>query len=62
MVDAAQRENHQTHLFIANCKPESRILGKPKDEVLYVVKIGRASCRERSVDLGGRRIIKKKRK
>jgi len=23
-------------------------------------KIGRASCRERSVDLGGRRIIKKK--
>src|SRR4030066_1737198 len=24
------------------------------------VKIGRASCRERSVDLGGRRIIKKK--
>src|SRR5439155_11639858 len=27
-----------------------------------VVQIGRASCREKSVDLGGRRIIKKKRK
>src|SRR3989454_2820246 len=26
------------------------------------VRIGRASCRERSVDLGGRRIIKKKKK
>src|SRR2546422_11106442 len=26
------------------------------------VKIGRASCREKSVDLGGRRIIKKKKK
>ena len=36
-VDAARMENHQTHLFIANCKPESRILGKPKDEVLYAV-------------------------
>src|SRR5216684_8163602 len=27
-----------------------------------LVKIGRASCRERGVDLGGRRIIKKKKK
>src|SRR2546430_10315140 len=27
---------------------------------LGAVEIGRASCRERSVDLGGRRIIKKK--
>src|SRR2546430_9146863 len=28
----------------------------------YSGKIGRASCRERGVDLGGRRIIKKKKK
>src|SRR5215469_14491823 len=28
----------------------------------YSNKIGRASCREKSVDLGGRRIIKKKKK
>src|SRR5438876_7533298 len=28
----------------------------------YRSEIGRASCRERSVDLGGRRIIKKKKK
>ena len=27
-----------------------------------LVEIGRASCREKSVDLGGRRIIKKKKK
>src|SRR2546426_10625233 len=29
---------------------------------LLAPKIGRASCRERSVDLGGRRIIKKKKR
>src|SRR5215475_15358542 len=29
---------------------------------LGITKIGRASCRERGVDLGGRRIIKKKKK
>src|SRR2546429_9073195 len=31
-------------------------------EPVYHVQIGRASCREKSVDLGGRRIIKKKKK
>src|SRR2546430_17310888 len=30
--------------------------------VKLAVQIGRASCREKSVDLGGRRIIKKKKK
>src|SRR5229473_6375277 len=34
--------------------------GRPADERL--ARIGRASCRERGVDLGGRRIIKKKKK
>ena len=28
--------------------------------IVRMMKIGRASCRERGVDLGGRRIIKKK--
>src|SRR2546430_6028837 len=32
------------------------------DAARATVQIGRASCREKSVDLGGRRIIKKKKK
>src|SRR2546422_9187434 len=30
--------------------------------IVLTIQIGRASCRERSVDLGGRRIIKKKKR
>src|SRR5438270_4877992 len=35
---------------------------RPGAKYLGLDQIGRASCRERGVDLGGRRIIKKKRK
>src|SRR2546430_15324922 len=37
----------------------ARFTGETRD---VTAEIGRASCRERSVDLGGRRIIKKKKK
>src|SRR2546430_10573190 len=36
------------------------VLFRTPDEVVESAEIGRASCREKSVDLGGRRIIKKK--
>src|SRR5256885_16277736 len=36
--------------------------GAHDDGLDDVAQIGRASCREKSVDLGGRRIIKKKKK
>src|SRR2546430_15511886 len=41
-----------------------RVDGRGKGDVAprQVREIGRASCREKSVDLGGRRIIKKKKK
>src|SRR2546430_17089599 len=43
--------------FLQRCGAGGRAdLPRPRGE------IGRASCRERSVDLGGRRIIKKKKK
>src|SRR5947209_12778052 len=37
-------------------------VGRAGGQALAVPKIGRASCRGKSVDLGGRRIIKKKKK
>src|SRR2546429_7492328 len=40
----------------------SEILIGTQSALRAVPEIGRASCRERSVDLGGRRIIKKKKK
>src|SRR6266853_5744424 len=41
--------------------PASRLV-PPGDTVPLRVEIGRASCKGKSVDLGGRRIIKKKKK
>src|SRR2546430_16771612 len=41
-------------------KRRVRLVASAMIRVASVSKIGRASCRERGVDLGGRRIIKKK--
>src|SRR5256884_4273229 len=43
------------------CLNSSGLLAKGSTPAA-IIKIGRASCRERGVDLGGRRIIKKKKK
>src|ERR1041385_3767893 len=48
-VASALTSAHEAGILHRDIKPEN-------------IKIGRASCRERSVDLGGRRIIKKKKK
>src|SRR5256885_17159241 len=44
----------------ASYRPGDR--GGPAPHAASGAEIGRASCREKSVDLGGRRIIKKKKK
>src|SRR6266550_5693664 len=49
-------------LVAALARQAPRELGRGMVVVKGVLEIGRASCREKSVDLGGRRIIKKKKK
>src|SRR5215813_12776467 len=51
-------------LGIKLCRSGAKPVGKDTGltELREAAEIGRASCREKSVDLGGRRIIKKKKK
>src|SRR5260370_22257669 len=51
---------HAARASIAECPSYAGFAGSPNAG--FSPEIGRASCRERSVDLGGRRIIKKKKK
>src|SRR5437764_14542036 len=50
------------HLLSAGCRVSRRQMGARVHAGHQRAEIGRASCREKSVDLGGRRIIKKKKK
>src|SRR2546430_6458955 len=54
----ALRENPDEQSCLSIIGNTHRSLGTPRS----CYEIGRASCRERGVDLGGRRIIKKKKK
>src|SRR3712207_8088463 len=58
-VTEACTDRHRHQEFLAFLKQVAAAY--PRRQLHVVVdKIGRASCRERGVDLGGRRIIKKK--
>ena len=50
------------HIFSLLFFFTSEVRNTNRTFILRFIEIGRASCREKSVDLGGRRIIKKKKK
>src|SRR5438093_6656284 len=54
-IRAIQRE-------LGEADPTTTEINALREQIEEIDQIGRASCREKSVDLGGRRIIKKKKK
>src|SRR6266513_963950 len=68
--DRDARDQRRINLVLGDggdkrCAKSDCVLRAERDELAGIrclVGIGRASCRERGVDLGGRRIIKKKKK